>query len=417
MAKILFVETNPIGLDVILEAKKLGYYVIFITSDLKYYLRGNTLDKHPLGKVDEIAEISSTYNTQVLINFIENNVSYKEIDAIITLNEMHSNVVAHLAEHFGVAGLNPQSADIARNKYLTRKLLSKFCIPSPNYQYAQTLDEIINVSESIGYPIIIKPINGTGSLYVKVNHSKEEVIQHYEMSEKATSFSRSVPKKDGYLVEKFIEGDLISVETVSCNGHHKIIGITKRELEGYPYFIEVGSIFPSEIFQAKEIEMLTNKILDCLNFNFGFSHIEFILSANGPVFIEINPRLAGGVIPKLIELSYDINISSYLLNLYLQKSSNFIFEPRKIAGSYHFTSPQKGFLSQVIGWDEITNGRLVQKALLNKNIGHKLNGLKSNFDRLGYVIIEGDSEKEVINEILRIKNLFSIKVNQKNYNY
>lgn len=408
MAKILFIETNPVGLDVILEAKKLGHFVFFITSDLGYYLRDTTINNHPLGMVDKILEVPSTYYIESLISYIEKYLPYKEIEAIITLSEIHSNVVAHLAKHFEVAGLSPEAADLARNKYLTRETLSEFNIPSPQYKYVETLEEALDSVNSIGYPVIMKPINGTGSLFVRVNHSEKDVKAYFEESENIKYFGRSVPKNKGFLMEEFIGGELISVETVSFKGSHQIIGITRRQLEGYPYFIEVESIFPAQIAQEKEINKLTVDILNSLGINFGFCHLEFILSSNGPIFIEINPRLAGGVIPKLMELSRGINISKNLINLYLYEEINLNGKSINVTGSYHFTSKKEGILNEILGWEEIKSRESVQESIFMKPLGSELKGLKSNFDRLGYVIIKGESETVVSNEILKVKGLFSV---------
>jgi biotin carboxylase len=397
------VETNPSGLDTILKAKKQGHKVYFVSSDLNFYLKDKPLEEHPLAFVDYILEVPSTFDIESLTRNIKKELPKVSFHAIITFNELHSNTVAHLAKKLGVRGLNPLAADRARNKWITRELLKGKEILSPRYVYVQSLNQALDAVKVIGYPVIIKPVNGTGSLLVRSINNPAELTDYFLSCENIDSFGRSVERDNGFLIEEYIEGPLVSVETLTIDGKTTILGITERKLTGYPYFIEEESIFPAKLNQESIIIKRTMETLKALGVDFGFCHVEFIVSKKGPVLIEVNPRLAGGVIPTLIEITTGIDIHQVTLDLYLKGKLEIEPKVSSYSCSFHFTTPYSGIINKIVGWEGATKRNSVRKASWMKHEGTLVKGLKSNFDRLGYIVVEGESIEAVREEIKEIR--------------
>ncbi|MFN0083320.1 MAG: cyanophycin synthetase [Ferruginibacter sp.] len=88
--------------------------------------------------------------------------------------------------------------DLAGNKDETKRLLQEAEIPAPNGSIIRGEDELLDAIESIGYPCVLKPLNG--------NHGKGATtnIINYEQAltamEAAQKYGRNV------IVEKFITG-------------------------------------------------------------------------------------------------------------------------------------------------------------------------------------------------------------------
>lgn len=90
------------------------------------------------------------------------------------------------------------AVDIACDKMMTKKLLKNACIPVAQGDVADNIDEVIKVCKEIGYPVVIKPVDGNQGRGVTVNIKNEkEAILAYNIASK-------INKK--VIVEKYIEG-------------------------------------------------------------------------------------------------------------------------------------------------------------------------------------------------------------------
>ncbi len=93
---------------------------------------------------------------------------------------------------------NMISTDIAGNKHATKKLLGEMGVPVPNGYRIREIDELAETVKSVGYPCVIKPLDG--------NHGKGATVgirdlEHAKIAfEKAKEYSRFV------IVEQMLEG-------------------------------------------------------------------------------------------------------------------------------------------------------------------------------------------------------------------
>ncbi len=238
-------------------------------------------------------------------------------------------------------------------------------------------------------------------MYVRCIHNDAEMKEYFSELESVKEYGRSIRREKRFLVEEFVQGLLVSAETITFDGKTHVVGITERDVTGYPYFVEIGSFFPSEHPQKVLIEQTAKLVVEVLEIDFGICHIELVVTDNGPVVIEVNPRLAGGLIPKLIELSMGIDMIQAAINLHLGNPIDLTPRKRSYAYSYHYTPPCEGKLIEVKGWKELVQSPFVEDAQWWREEGALLPKLRSNFDRLGYVVVQDQSRgiKERISQL------------------
>ncbi len=92
------------------------------------------------------------------------------------------------------------AVDIASNKRLTNELLTNVGIPVPRGGTVDTADEAVAVAKQIGYPVVIKPLDGNHGRGVCIDLRSADDI--YEQFDRAYSQSRS----GRVMVENFIRG-------------------------------------------------------------------------------------------------------------------------------------------------------------------------------------------------------------------
>ncbi|MCS7233591.1 MAG: lysine biosynthesis protein LysX [Synergistetes bacterium] len=88
-----------------------------------------------------------------------------------TLSASQATYISFLLEDRGVKVINPfRTMVVCNDKALTTELLAKEGIPVPRTYLAFTPEKALEALEEIGYPAVIKPVNGSwGRLLAKVN--------------------------------------------------------------------------------------------------------------------------------------------------------------------------------------------------------------------------------------------------------
>lgn len=106
--------------------------------------------------------------------------------------------------------------DIACNKELTKKMLEDAAIPVPSGALVSTEEELKKVVESIGYPLVLKPLNG--------NHGKGQSINVNDWQTAAEGLKHAQNYSSRVIVEKFITG--VDFRLLVIN--HKLIAAARR---------------------------------------------------------------------------------------------------------------------------------------------------------------------------------------------
>jgi argininosuccinate lyase len=388
---IVFIESNTTGTGekFISSALSKGYNILFISvNPLKY----SFLKKMLIQPI-----ILDTSDIKVLEAYLK---TISSIKAIISTSETYIQTASCLAELFSLCGTNPITIENCRNKYLLGKLLFKAGISNINTCFVKTVDEVDRILKTMALPVVIKPNVGTGSIGVKLCKTYPEAIEHCEAL------------KSDFLIQEYIAGEEYSAEIVMFNNKYYFLGITKKYLGPEPYFVEIGHDFPALIeSELKEsVAKILAQAMKVVGFDFGPAHIEFRI-LNGKIYIiEINPRLAGGMIPILIEQSYQIKLIDSLIELYT--GNEFTFEPNAcLATKIKFIlSDHEGYISKLNGFNEIKKQKNIVDAYSYKNIGDYIT-IKGDFsDRIGFVIAKGDNLDECEDSIASAYDKLDIEI-------
>ncbi len=93
------------------------------------------------------------------------------------------------------------AVDLAANKRLTNQMLSGIGIPVPRGRTVSEVEEAVRVARGIGFPVVLKPVDGNHGRGVRINlKSEAEVRANYEISSGESRSGRII-------VESFVEGN------------------------------------------------------------------------------------------------------------------------------------------------------------------------------------------------------------------
>jgi biotin carboxylase len=327
--------------------------------------------------------------------------------AITSTSDYYIEVASMVANMHNLKGEVPGTVMICRNKFEMRNKISQVGLCSPRFSILNKNNPLKSLKKD-DFPIVIKPINGSGSKNVVLCKAVDE------LKERITEIFESLPDKSSnhhIMIEQFIHGEEFSAEIF--NG--RIIGITKKYLGKLPYFVETGHDFPV-LFNLKlrtVIQRSLSRIIQLFCLNFGPYHIEFKINDNRFWLIEINPRLAGGFIPSLIKNAKGIDlIKATLQNL--TGSSPSIRPIVKQYSSIRFIVPKTtGYLTSITiptAEHEDSFDYLIYKQtpFLVDKMHHDFN------DRIGHIITKGKSAEKATKQaddiIEKVKLRFHLKL-------
>lgn len=174
------------------------------------------------------------------------------------------------------------------DKKLTYQLAEKLGIPIPKTFYPKDIDDVINISENVDFPCLLKPsvmhrfYNLTGKKLLKVD-TKNEMINSYK------TMAQLIPPSE-ILVQEVIGGNSKNPISFGCFMTKDLLSwvmiIKKRMI---PIDFGVGTY--NETIKIPELKELSLKILNEIGYS-GLCEVEFIKDPKDQTykFLEINPR-------------------------------------------------------------------------------------------------------------------------------
>ncbi len=108
-------------------------------------------------------QVSSLWDSARVIDELQQRLRGHQLDRIECLWEPGVMLAAELREHFGVAGLGVEHARLFRDKEAMKVALDKAGIRTPRHVAVDSVAGCWDAVEEIGFPVILKPIDGAGS--------------------------------------------------------------------------------------------------------------------------------------------------------------------------------------------------------------------------------------------------------------
>jgi hypothetical protein len=238
----------------------------------------------------EYIPVRSLWNEGEVIVALRERLGGQQLDRIECLWEPGILLAARLRETFGIPGLNIGQAQRFRDKELMKQALDAAGIRTPRHRAASSVAAVWEAVEFIGFPVILKPIDGAGSADTYRVNDAEELRAVLPRLRHVQSVS----------VEEFVEGEEYTFDTITVNGkiaYYNIAWYRPRPLIARsnewisPQVIALRDIGHPDLRDGVKMGF---EVIDALQFDTGFTHMEWYRKADGEVvFGEIGARPPG----------------------------------------------------------------------------------------------------------------------------
>ncbi|MER8860017.1 acetyl-CoA carboxylase biotin carboxylase subunit family protein [Mesorhizobium sp. M0757] len=293
---------------IILGGTIMGSGLLYVQAALRLGLQPITLSDDPI-QYDHFAAKGAetirvdTDDLDALIRECSRLRATYDIAGITSAADSFYPTASKLCRHFDLPGPNPEAVEQCVDKYTQRQLLAASGVPIPAYRFASNAADVEDFAAEIGLPVIVKPAVGSGSVGVRLCRTADEVVEHTIHLLGGKQISQSSPK---ILIEEFAQGPLYWADIMN----DQIIAIGIGDFGPPPHFVYHQFTIPAPLTND-EHERLIDVSLSCLRalrLGWGPTGIEFRWTKDGPVVIEVNPRLHGSPTPQLVRLAYGVDL-------------------------------------------------------------------------------------------------------------
>lgn len=381
------------GLQPVRRLRELGYRVAFVTNRLERYAHLQTYGA-ALRDPELVVIQADTGDSAAVARAVQ--ASSAAPEAVFTTCDYNLPVVAELARHFGLPGLNPTAAWNCRDKLRTRRALEAAGEPHPKYANPTSVTEIAAAVDAVGLPCIVKPMTESASVDVRLCHSEAEVTAHFHHIASRQVDARGQHRPTGALVEEYLLGYEVSVECLFADGQHHALGVTDKFLSPAPMFTEIGEVFPSTLPDALKGDCIETALrgLRAAGHDFGFAHVELRVVNGIPVIVEINARLAGALIPWMLDVSLQTDTLLLSLGAALGQTLEVPGQPGKAVATHYFASDSGGLIRDISGVDIARNIQGVESVAIGASAGDILTPAFSNHETFGYMKVVAETPAE-----------------------
>lgn len=295
MKKVMLLGGSAQQVIAIETAKKLGYYTVLCD-----YLPDNP------GQfaADKFFLVSTTDQEAVL------EVAREErIDGIVAYaSDPAAPTAAYVAEQMGLPTNPYMSVKTLCNKDMFRRFLLENGFNAPQAVGVKERDEAEAAKEKLRLPVIVKPVDSSGSKGITV-------IRQWDELEQAMDFAFSVSRSKRIIIEEFIEKKhpyLVGGDIFIVDGQVRLWGLMNchRDANVNP-LVPVGKSYPLMLEEKDEaaIHQTLQLMVDKLHIRSGAMNIEIVVDQAGRVWpIDIGPRNGGNMIPDLLGLIFGVDV-------------------------------------------------------------------------------------------------------------
>ncbi len=224
-----------------------------------------------------------------------------------------------------ILGTSFEALDLAEDRGAFSTLLKDNDIPYPKFGVVETADHAVEVSRTLGFPLLVRPS------YVLGGQSMKIVINEKELEEHVVDILRSIPGNK-ILLDHFLENAIEAEADAICDGEDVyIIGIMEHIEPAGIHSGDSHSVLPPFDLSEnviKQIEEHTKKIAVALQTK-GLINIQFAVKDEIVYIIEANPR-ASRTVPFICK-AYQEPYVNYATKVMLgdKKVKDFDFKPVK----------------------------------------------------------------------------------------
>ncbi|HEX5115461.1 MAG TPA: ATP-grasp domain-containing protein [Pseudonocardiaceae bacterium] len=383
--RLIFVESNTTGTGILAlaTAQRLGLEPLLLTGSPDRYV----------GLADTGAEVMycDTNTFDALLGTVARLPD--TVVGVTTTSEFYLAASAALAGRLGLPGNPPEAVRLCRNKATMRAVLDEAGVDQPRFVAVRDHQRLTSALRHVGLPCVVKPVDESGSQDVRLCRFEAQVRAQVRRVLAARVNARGQRSVGVALIEEYLEAPEYSVEMFHTGGVAHCVGVTAKQVTDGPFFVESGHHYPADLDPATASVLVSTvtKALEVVGIREGPTHTEVKLLPERAAIIEINARLAGGMIPELIRMVDGVDLVAQQIRASVGLPVELAPVPGgdRCVGIRFVTAHRAGQVREVSGVERVRTIPAVRDAFVRIGPGDLVTPAENAYHRVGHVIAAG----------------------------
>lgn len=396
MKKILLLGGSSQQVVAIETAKRLGYYTVLC----------DYLDDNPGQYVADKFYLISTTDKEAVLKAAMG----EEVDGVLAYaSDPAAPTAAYVAEKMNLLGNPYKSVETLCNKDKFRKFLKENGFNAPASYGYNNLEDVIKEKDKFCYPVIIKPVDSSGSKGATVLHSEEGL-------EEAIEFAFSFSRCNRIIVEDYIEKKhpyLIGGDVFIVGGKIVLWGLLNchRDNNVNP-LVPVGKSYPLQLDESdiNKVKETLTLMVQKLNIKNGSMNVELVVDTKDRVWpIDVGPRSGGNMIPDLMGDMFRVDIAEMSIDVAMGKHvEKIMHNPNGYYATHNLHSDKNGIYKEILFAPELE--KYIYRKCLYKSAGDKVEYFDNASKCLGIIFLKFPNEKTMRDVLTTINEFITIKL-------
>lgn len=347
---------------------------------------------------DQTCPIDTTHTKQIVAAAIA-----EKIDAICTTGtDVAVKSVAAAAAALGLAGISQEAANLCTDKLRMKDAFARNGILTARYVKVSHLCEAFEAYERIGSPAVFKAVDsGASKGIIRVDH--QDQIPH------AFSEVMKVTKQHFFIVEQWIEGVEFGAQAFVNNGRVQFVMPHGDMVFWGDAGVPIGHYVPLDqpLHVMTETENTMQACIHALQLDNCAINADFILKDGQIYVLEIGARAGGTCLPELVSIYYGYDYYEHIIRASLGESPEFNPVTRQCCACELLLSHTGGQITRMIDQNE-PHPDLLQVSF-DYVVGDTIPAFKVGTDRIGQIIVKGDSLEQTLLRLQSAKSHIRIE--------
>ena len=295
----LCITTYEKGQEFMRQCKREGCRVLLLTAEK---LRDADW---PRESIDDSFYLPEQISIADIVAAVTHLARSQKIDRVVALDEYDMETAATIREHLRIPGMGLTTMRYFRDKLAMRMRALDRNVRVPDFVPVVNHDDIRYYLDHVPGPWVLKPRQEASAIGIKKLHHPEELWPVLD---------QLGDKQSGYLLERFVPGDVYHVDSVVSENEIVFANVSRY---GKPPMnvAQGGGIFTTFTVDRKSeadsaLRSVNRHLIAALGLLRGVAHAEFIQAhADGHFyFLECAARVGGAYINEMVEAATGINL-------------------------------------------------------------------------------------------------------------
>lgn len=330
----------------------------------------------------------------------------EKIDGICTSGtDVAVRTIGYVCSQMGFPGISYEAAKCVTDKALMKDVFTNGGVSTADFERVTTLNEAYAAADKIGYPVVVKAVDSSGSRGIHKVETRGQMENAYKDAVQVT-------KRDYVLVEAFIDAEEIGVDAfVGKDGLEIFLPHQKFVYKAGGVTVPVGHRFPYEADkkQVAEIERQIALAAKSAGLKNCPLNADVFVKENKVWIIEIGGRTGATCIPELISLYKGYDWYEKIILSALGEKVDFLSEKKNPCMAKLIFSPVSGKIREIHQEKVQELEREGVHVQLDLTVGDSVDALANGTDRIGHVIAVSEEEKVLDKYAARLRSCVELE--------